>query len=88
MNTNTIDQVSFIKASKHRANILLFIGDELKTPTEIAKNVDIGSKHISKYLNGLKDKDLVVCLNPDAKKGRLYQLTPEAKQLLKHISNN
>lgn len=85
MNDETIEKLSFIRSSKHRENILRFIGDEIKIPTEIAKNINISSKHISKYLGELKENDIVICLNEKDKRGRLYKLTPLGKDILKYL---
>lgn len=85
MNDETIKKLSFVRSSKHRENILRFIGDEIKIPTEIAQNINISSKHISKYLGELKEKDIVICLNEKDKRGRLYKLTPLGKDILKYL---
>jgi len=85
MNEETIEKLSFVRSSKHRENILHFIGNEIKIPTEIAKDINISSKHISKYLGELKDKDIVVCLNEKDKRGRLYKLTPLGKEILNYL---
>ncbi|MCL2115071.1 MAG: winged helix DNA-binding protein [Methanobrevibacter sp.] len=85
MNDETIAKLSFIKSSKHRENILHFIGDEIKISTEIARNINISSKHISKYLRELKDENIIVCLNENDKRGRLYKLTPLGKEILKYL---
>jgi len=85
MNEETVEKLSFVRSSKHRENMLRFIGDEIKIPTEIAQNINISSKHISKYLGELKDKNIVVCLNEKDKRGRLYKLTPLGKEILKYL---
>ena len=85
MNDETITKLAFVRSSKHRENILLSIGYEIKIPTEIAQNINISSKHISKYLGELKDKDIVVCLNEKDKRGRLYKLTPIGKEILEYL---
>jgi predicted transcriptional regulator len=85
MNNETIAKLSYVRSSKHRENILRFIGDEIKIPTEIAQNINISTKHISKYLGELKDKDIIKCLNENDRRGRLYKLTPTGKEILKYI---
>jgi DNA-binding MarR family transcriptional regulator len=85
MDKKTIDILSFVKSSKHRAEILLFIGNKTKIPSEIAKHIKLSNTHTSKYLNSLKEKELIICLNEEAKRGRLYQLTEKGKEVLKHI---
>jgi predicted transcriptional regulator len=85
MDKKTIEILSFIKSSKHRAEILLFIENKTKIPSEIAKHLNLSNTHTSKYLKSLKEKKLVVCLNEEAKRGRLYQLTKEGLEILKYL---
>lgn len=85
MDKETINLLSFVKSSKYRVKILLFIGENTKIPSEIAKHIDLSNTHTSKYLKSLKEKGLVKCLNEEAKRGRLYQLTPKAKELLQYL---
>jgi predicted transcriptional regulator len=82
MKQNKIDNLGYVRSSRYRNNILLFIGNDLKKPSEIANAVDISDKNISRYLKDLKEKNLIELLNPDAKMGRLYRLTVEGKELL------
>jgi len=86
MNDETIAKLAYVRSSKHRENILRFVGDEIKIPTEIAQNINISTKHISKYLGELKDKDIIRCLNENDRRGRLYKLTPTGKEILKYLS--
>lgn len=86
MEQEKIEKLGFVRASRYRNNILLFVGDGVKKPSEIANAVDLSNKNISRYLKDLKDKDLIVCLNEDAKMGRLYKLTEEGKGLLNCLS--
>jgi len=85
MDQKTINSLSFIKSSKHRTEILLFIANKTKIPSEIAKHVNLSNTHTSKYLNSLKKRKLIICLNEEAKRGRLYQLTKEGLEILKYI---
>jgi DNA-binding MarR family transcriptional regulator len=85
MDEETIELLSFIKGSKHRINILLYLGENIKITSQIAENVGLRVTHTSRTLKELKEKDLVIVLNPDAKRSRLYQLTPKAKKLLQYL---
>lgn len=85
MDQETIAILSFVKSSRHRAEILLFIGVKTKIPSEIAKHLNLSNTHTSKYLNSLKKKELIICLNEEAKRGRLYQLTEKGLEILKYI---
>lgn len=51
------------------------------TPKYIAENCNVRSNHISKTLRELKDKKLVVCINEEAHKGRLYKLTELGQEI-------
>ena len=85
MDKKTIDTLSFIKSSKYRTKILLFIGNKTKIPSEIAKHVNLSNTHTSKYLNSMKEKKLIICLNEEAKRGRLYQLTEKGFETLEYL---
>jgi DNA-binding MarR family transcriptional regulator len=85
MDKETIDLLAFIKSSKHRINILLYLGDTIKITSQIAENVDLRVTHTSRTLRELKKRDLVTVLNPEAKRSRLYRLTPKAKDLLEYL---
>lgn len=77
--------LSFILASKHRTNIIISLGEKAKIPSQIEKEIDLNTTHVSKYLSSLKEKDLVKILNESARKGRLYELTPKGKEYLKRL---
>ena len=73
---------SFVRISKYREKTLKSIGDEVKIPTHIAKDSGIRTNHISKVLSELKSKEMVECINEEARKGRLYRLTDTGKDVL------
>ena len=79
------DLLGFIKISKYRMNTIKSIGDDIKIPSEIAKELNIETSQVSYALMDLKEKKLVKCLNEEAKKGRLYQCTDLGKELLKNL---
>ena len=51
----------------------------------IANKSDIRTNHISNVLTQLKNHGLVVCLNEEARKGRLYKLTERGDFVLKNL---
>ena len=77
-----INAISLIKSSEYRHKVLKAIGDEVITPSEIARKVDLRLNHVSMVLTDLKAKKLVKCLNEETKKGRLYQLTELGKNAI------
>lgn len=75
----------FINRSSYRVNILKAIGHGHKIPSVIAKDAGILLNHISYQLSTLRDVGLVVCINPEYKKGRLYRLTEKGVSLLDDV---
>lgn len=59
--------------------------DDVKIPSQIAKDSEIRPNHISKVLSELKSHELVECINEEARKGRLYRLTPKGDEIVKKI---
>ncbi|MCK4729994.1 MAG: MarR family transcriptional regulator [Candidatus Aenigmarchaeota archaeon] len=85
MDQNMIQAISLIKSSEYRFKILKAIGDDIIMPSEISKKIDIRLNHVSTFLQELKKKGLIECLNEDAKKGRLYQLTKLGKYAIAKV---
>ena len=77
--------IGYVIASKYRLNILKSLNDTVKTPSLIAKDIDLRTNHVSNLLKDLKENNLVVCLNEEAHKGRLYKNTDLGIEILKYI---
>ena len=77
--------LGFVKVSKYRTDTLKTIGHTYKMPTEIARETEFKTSQVSCALIDLKKKNLVVCLNEDAKKGRLYRCTELGHEILEHL---
>ena len=77
---------SYVEISKYREKTLKSIGNNIKIPTKIAKDSGIRTNHISKVLSELKSKEIVECINEEARKGRLYRLTDTGKEVLESIN--
>lgn len=58
---------------------------EVLIPTQIARNSEIRPNHISKVLAELKAHELVECINPEVRKGRLYRLTDKGVAIVKNL---
>ena len=78
---------SYVQISKYREKTLKSIGDDVKIPTNIARDSGIRTNHISKVLRELKSKEIVECINEEARKGRLYRLTDTGKEVLDTIKD-
>ncbi|HJJ42438.1 MAG TPA: hypothetical protein O0W90_03885, partial [Methanocorpusculum sp.] len=81
-----INGISYLKSSRYRLNIVLLLQGNIMTPAELQRKLNIRINHVSLYLRELKDKDIVVCLNEESKKGRLYQLTELGNELCSYLS--
>ncbi len=77
---------SYVEISKYREKTLKSIGNNVKIPKNIAKDSGIRTNHISKVLSELKSKEIVECINEEARKGRLYRLTDTGKEVLESIN--
>ena len=80
-----VDNVKYVKRSTYRVKVLKSLGDDVKMPQEIAQESGILPNHISNVLTQLKKRDLVECLNPDIRKGRLYRLSEEGLDILEKL---
>lgn len=54
-------------------------------PSEIAKAANMSLKNVSTRLGYLSERNLIKCLNPEEKKGRLYTVTKKGKETLKKL---
>lgn len=80
-----LTEMSYVQISKYRTKVMKSLEVEVKIPTNIAKDSGIRTNHISKVLAELKAHELVECINPEAKKGRLYRLTDKGEEVIKNI---
>ena len=81
------DDVGFLKANKLSRKIIEFLESTKGpvTPLEISKATDIARSNVSTQLIELRKRNLVTCLNPKARKGRLYIITDKGRKVLKNI---
>jgi predicted transcriptional regulator len=64
---------------------MISLKDNPDTPSGISDKTGIYSSHVSNTLNELVEKELVVCITPKLRKGRLYELTKTGYNLLETI---
>lgn len=79
------EQIDFVKRSKHRTRILKSLDEYPQMPSELSKNTGITPHHVSHTLRQLKDYELIVCINPEVRKGRIYKLTDKGEKVLKAL---
>ncbi len=66
--------------------MLKSLDSDVEIPSAIAKDSGIRTKNISNVLSELKAHELVECINPEVRKGRLYRLTDKGEIVSENIN--
>ena len=74
-------EISYVQISKYRTKTMKALDGNVKMPSAIG----IRTSHISKVLSELKAHELVECINPEVRKGRLYRLTETGEDVVKNL---
>lgn len=78
--------IGFIEVSSARKKTFKAIGNEkYKLPSSICKETNLSSSQVSNALRDLKNKRLVICLNEEVSKGRLYKSTELGLKILEKL---
>ena len=81
-----IDAFTYVKRSKNRQKVITLIGlSRNKTPSEITEEMDARFSLTSRVLSDLRKKNIVKCLDPEAKTGRVYYLTELGLEIYKDL---
>lgn len=83
-----LKEINYVQISKYWTKTMKSLDGEVLIPSQIAKNSGIRTNHISKVLSELKAHELVECINPEVRKGRLYRLTEKGKTVSKNINTD
>ena len=78
-------EISYVQISQYRTKVMKTLKDDVKMPSQIARDSDIRQNHISKVLAELKARELVECINPEVRKGRLYRHTDKGEEVVKNL---
>lgn len=81
-----LTEISYVQISTYRTKVMKSLEEDVKIPTAIAKDSGIKTNHISKVLSELKEHELVECINPEVRKGRLYRLTDKGCNVIENIN--
>lgn len=79
------ENVGYVISSKYRTKIIKSLNESPKIPSEISKDTRIHQNHISNTLKQLKEHNLIVCINPEVRKGRVYRLTETGEKIVDKI---
>ncbi len=80
-----LSEISYVQISQYRLKVMKTLEGDVKMPTQIAKDSGIRTNHISKVLSELKAHELVECINPEVRKGRLYRHTDKGEMVVKNL---
>ena len=75
-----------VKSSELRLRVIKILNKGMKMPSELSKEANISSSHISEVLGGLEDLKLIECKNPNLRKGKIYSITKIGKDILKEVN--
>jgi len=75
----------YVVSSDYRKKVVTSLLAGPKTPKQIAVEVSLYLSHVSKTLNELQEFEIAICLTPELKRGRIYELTKEGKDLAKYL---
>lgn len=75
-----------ISSYREKTVKILFDNDAM-TPKFIALNAGFRQNHVSTVLADLKKKNIVVCINEEVRKGRLYKLTELGEEIYPILLN-
>ena len=76
------DLIHHVNKSSYRVKVIKTLENYPKIPKDIAADCGILQNHISNVLTELSNLGLIVCINPEVKKGRLYRLTKKDKKII------
>ena len=82
------EKYGYVTASSYRTKALKSLDGETKIPSQIARDTGLKPNHISKTLSELKEQELIECINPEARKGRLYRHTDKGRILSESIGDS
>ena len=85
MDDETLKILGYVVSSTYRTEVMKTLIDKPKIPSQIAADTGIKLNHISNVLNQLKKKGLIRLINPEDKKGRIYELTDVGLEIAKEL---
>jgi len=81
------EEYSWVIKGKQRKRIIKSM-DKPKIPTQIKEETKLSLNNVSDVLREFRKKELVKCLNPKEKTGRLYKLTPKGMRIREMLEDN
>lgn len=85
MDDEMLKKIAYVNISSYRNRTVKALKDEIRTPTEIARNTGINRSHMSNVLRELKNCEIVECVNEEVRKGRIYRLTSTGEEIADYL---
>lgn len=74
--------------SLHRQKIVHLLKTKPMMPSEIATELNLSRPQTTRHLKELEERSLVICLNPDLRKGRFYTVTNDCVKIMKMLQED
>jgi len=72
-------------ASEYRKKIVMSLANGPKTPKQISEDTKLYLSHVSHVINDLMNRDVVECLTPTLRRGKLFSLSNDGKDVVKQL---
>lgn len=79
--------LGYLIVNKNSLKIMKILVRTESTPTFLSKECNLNISVVSKNLNKLEKKGLIVCLTPNTRKGKIFSLSKDGKSILEVIEN-
>ena len=79
------NKLGYVKVSATRMKTMKSLEHEFKLPSEISKSTGLRDTQVSNAFSDLKKENLVVCVNEELKRGRIYMLTEDGKEIVQYL---
>lgn len=80
------EDVGVIKASPRRLQIMKSLVMQAMTPKELSQQLGVHMSQVTRSLKELEERDLVRCLTPQLRKGKLYGITIKGNQIMNKLT--
>lgn len=75
----------YVIASRYRQRIVLSLHKGPKTPKQIADETKFYLSHVSLVIKKLVERKIVNCLTPNLRRGKIFTLTDEGKEIAEKL---
>jgi len=72
-------------ASDYRKRIVLSLMKGPKTPKQVSEETELYLSHVSRVTNELMKKEVVRCLTPKLRRGKVFTLSDDGEEIAKQL---